>query len=189
VKEGRKMKTVEEIYAEIKAQYASGGEGSLAAVAQAVAASSGLQGGRMSDWFENRMIDHIFRGQVLTLPPALYIALYSTRVTEDSDAEELNGEGYARAVIPRSLSAWAGTQGPGSTEASSGASGLTCNNVPIQFPIAQGEWGTALWWAILDAPAGGNMLYYGELLYPRTVYPGDTPITFAPGDMTIWIDS
>jgi hypothetical protein len=151
----------------------------------------------MSDWLENRLIDFIFRAQPYTLPDNLYVALYATPIADDfgaagaSPPEELSGEGYARAVIPRSPLAWAGTQGVGftePTEPSWGTTGRTSNNVPIQFPAATGDWGTALWWAIHDAPTGGNMLYYGELLYPRTIYPGDVPVSFGPGDMAVWID-
>jgi hypothetical protein len=182
------LKTIGEIYSEIKQQYATGATGTVAEIAQTVASASGLQHGRMSNYLENKLIDFILRGQSYIPPVNLYVGLYSTPIADDADAEELSGEGYARVAVPRSLSVWAGTQGAGSVGASSGDSGLTSNNIQIQFPIAQGEWGTALWWAMLDAPSGGNMLYYGELLFPRTVYPGDTPITFAPGDMTIWID-
>jgi hypothetical protein len=142
----------------------------------------------MTDYFENKLIDYVFRNQAITLGPNLYVGLYSTMISEDADAAELGGEGYARAAVPRSLPAWAGTQGAGSAEPSVGSSGMTSNNALIQFPVPQGEWGTALWWAILDAPSGGNMLYYGELLFPRTIYPGDAPISFSPGDMTVWID-
>ena len=145
--------------------------------------------GRMSDYLENKLIDFIFRGQNYTLPVNLYVALYSTPIRDYLDAEELSGEGYARVAVPRTLLSWAATQGPGITEPSGGTSGMTSNNIPVQFPVARSEWGTATWWGILDAPTGGNMLFYGELLFPRTIYPGDMPITFQPGDMMIWIDS
>ena len=200
------MKSIQEIHAAIKTHYAGGASGSVAEVVSAVTNAplaiqplngglpitplneSNPQRGRMTDWFENRLIDFIFRGQALTLPANLFVALYSTAIMDNGSAIELSGPGYARAIIPRSLLAWAGTQGAASTDPSSGSSGMTSNNVPIQFPIASGEWGTALWWAILDAAVAGNMLFYGELLYPRTIFPGDTPVTYAPGNMTIQID-
>jgi hypothetical protein len=182
------VKTIDEIYNEIKQQYIQGATGTVAEMAETAQGIPGAQHGRMSNYLENKMIDFIFRGQNYVLPTTLYAALYSARITEDADAEELSGDGYARVPVPRSLLSWAGTQGAGSAEPSSGGSGFTSNNVAIQFPLAKDEWGTALWWAILDAPAGGNILFYGELLYPRTIYPGDTPITFDPGNMTIWID-
>jgi hypothetical protein len=182
------VRSSEEILNEIRQQYQQGAPGTVNDVAQSITDRGDLPRGRMTNWFENRLIDFIFRGQNYIPPTNLYVALFSTRITDDAEAEELSGDGYARVIAPRSLFAWAGTQGPGSVEISNGNTGRTSNNNTVQFPVAQGEWGTALWWAIMDAPAGGNMLYYGELLYPRTIYPGDTPLTFDPGDMTIWVD-
>ena len=184
------MRSIEEIYGGIRQRYAEGGvDETVSGIVSAMPQSPSIFGGRMANYLENKLIDFIFRGQNYVLPANLYIALYSTPIRDDVDAEELSGEGYGRVVVPRTLFAWAGTQGQNSIELSSGESGLTSNNVPIQFPVAKGEWGTALWWGILDAQTGGNMLYYGELLFPRTVYPGDMPITFQPGDMAIWIDT
>jgi hypothetical protein len=182
------MRSSEEILSEIRARYQQGATGTVNDVVQSITDSGGMPRGCMSNYFENKLLDFILRGQNYTPTTNFYVALFSTPITEDAEAEELSGDGYARALIPRSLTQWAGTQGAGSTAVSNGETGRTSNNNAIRFPVAQGEWGTALWWAIMDAPTGGNMLYYGELLYPRAIYPGDTPITFEPGDFTIWID-
>jgi len=144
--------------------------------------------GRMTNWLENKIIDLVFRGVEFTIPDNFYVGLYSTPISDEANAVEITGQGYARAMIPRSLTSWAGTQGAASVVPSNGDSGRTSNNVPIEFPMATGEWDVAMWFAIHDALTGGNMWFYGQLLYPRIVYPGDTPIVFNAGDLSVWID-
>lgn len=145
--------------------------------------------GKMTNYMENRLIDFVFRGQSYNLPSDLYVALYSTTTTESGDGTEISGGGYARVAVARSLGVWAGTQGPGTTEPSNGASGRTSNNSPISFPSPTADWGVVTHFAILDAAMGGNMLYYGQMAIPKTVNAGDSAPTFLVSDLAYQIDN
>lgn len=142
----------------------------------------------MTNYLENKLIDMVFRGQALSLPPDLYLGLYTTPTTESGGGVEVSGGGYARVGIPRSLAAWAGTQGAGTIEPSNGASGRTSNNTLIDFPVPTAYWGTVTHFAILDAASGGNMIYYGQLAIPKSVNAGDSPPSFLASNLLIQID-
>ena len=145
--------------------------------------------GAMTNFFENKIVDFIFRGQALSLPLSFYVALFTTPPSDAGGGTEVDGGGYTRVSIPRSLEAWAGTQEALSIEPSEGTSGTTYNNLPIQFPEATATWGTITHFALLDAETGGNMLFWGELGMPRSIYAGDSPTTFLPSDMSYQIDT
>ena len=87
---------------------------------------------RFTDYGENKLVDY-FRGQGLTLPSSWYIAALSASGDPAASITELTWSGYARVAVARSLTAWAGAQGAGSTTASSGSSHTTRNNAAINF--------------------------------------------------------
>lgn len=97
--------------------------------------------------------------------------------------------GYGRVSVASSLANWAGTQGSGTTVASSGTSGTTSNNASITFgsPIAQ--WGVifGMFWA--DASTAGNILFYAALTVPKTVNNGDAAPSFAAAALSLQIDN
>lgn len=138
----------------------------------------------MSDYLENKLIDHLFRDTTFAKPTTLHIALLTTAAV-DSDTGtqiysgsggtgvEVSGGSYARVAYNPSASAnWEATQG-GVSGASSGTGGLTSNNTTITFPTATGNWGTIVGIAILDASTNGNALYFGTLSVNKTVTSGD----------------
>lgn len=102
-------------------------------------------------------------------------------------AVEPVGNGYARVSVPGALTAWAGTQGAGTTVASSGSSGQTSNNAAVTFPAptAAGPWGFVWGVAIWDASTAGNQLYWGGLTTPKTVNASDAAPSFAAASLTI----
>lgn len=139
-----------------------------------------------SDFLENRLVDHILRGQTFsaTSPANLFVALYTAAPNDAGGGNEVSGNNYARVSVSRALASWAGTQGAGTTTASSGTGGVTSNNVTITFPTPSGTWGTVTHFAILDAATGGNMFFHGALTTAQTINAGNT-VSFAPGQLTI----
>lgn len=129
----------------------------------------------MSNYLENALVDHILRGQAFsaTTPGSVYVALYTAAPSDAGGGTEVTGNAYARAEIARTLANWAGTQGPGTTAASSGVGGQTSNNVAIGFPTPTGSWGTVTHFAVFDAVTGGNMLFHGSLSVPQTIMAGN----------------
>ncbi len=152
-----------------------------------------------TDFFENKLIDFLFRGQALgitgatagagTGPATLYIGAFTAAPSDAGGGTEATGGSYARVAVTSSLANWAGTQGAGTTTASSGTSGTTSNNVAITFPASTAAWGTLTHWAAFDAATGGNMLIEAALTSSMAVGSAGITPSFAPGALTYTIDN
>lgn len=138
---------------------------------------------QMTNYLENKLVDHIFRGQTFTAPTNLYVSLHSADPGE-TGANEISGNNYGRATVASSLANWAGTQSSGSTSASSGTGGQTSNNGSITFATPSGSWGTVTHFAIWDASTTGNCLLYGALTISKTINNGDT-VSFSAASLTV----
>jgi len=140
----------------------------------------------LSNYLENQLVDHVFRGQAYsaTVPASVWVALYTSAPSDAGGGTEISGSNYARVAVSRSLAAWAGTQGAGTTLASDGNGGTTSNNASITFPTPSASWGTVTHFGILDAVTGGNLLFHGALTVPQTINSGNT-VTFAAGQLQI----
>jgi hypothetical protein len=102
---------------------------------------------------------------------------------------EVSGGSYARVAVTSSLSNWAGTQGSGTTVASSGTSGTTSNNNTITFPAPTANWGTITGVGIFDASTSGNLLFYGALSQSKTVNNGDAAPNFPAAALSVQVDN
>ena len=91
-----------------------------------------------SDYYENRIIDHMLRGQAFTPPAVIYLALFtaSTGLETGSPTGEVSfsGTGYVRKAI--ALSAASG--------------GNTANSAELLWDAATGNWGNVTHAAIVD---------------------------------------
>lgn len=132
----------------------------------------------MSDYLENKLVDHIFRGRQMTAPTNLYVALFTTTPSDSGGGTEVSGGSYARTQVACSDTNWKGTHGSADANPSSGTGGNTKNAIAITFPQATANWGTVYGFAIFDASSGGNMITYGSLSSSKTINSGDTA-TFA----------
>jgi hypothetical protein len=139
---------------------------------------------QMTNYLENRLVDHLFRAQTLTAPANLHVSLHTADPGETGASELTTAGAYARAAVTSSLANWAGTQGAGTTVASSGTGGVTSNNGVISFPTPTANWGTVSHFAIWDAASGGNPLLYGALASSKTINSGDA-VSFAAGTLTV----
>lgn len=138
----------------------------------------------LSNYLENALIDHVFRGQTWTPPASFYMALFTSAPSDSGGGTEVAGNSYARVAVTRSLAAWAGTQGAGTTVASSGTGGVTSNNVSIQFPTPTGSWGTVTHFGVFDTSTTGNLLLWGALTVQQTINTGNT-VSFAAGQLQV----
>jgi hypothetical protein len=138
----------------------------------------------ISDYLENKLVDHLFRAQTLSAPATLHVGLLTAAPSDSGGGTEISGSNYSRASVTSSLSNWAGTQSAGSTTASSGSGGQTSNNGAITFATPSGTWGTASHFGIYDAASGGNLLFWGALAVAKTINQGDT-VSFPAGSLTI----
>ena len=128
----------------------------------------------MSDYLENKLVDQIFRAQAFTFPSTLHVGLFTAAPGEAGGGTEVSGGSYARAAVTASLANFAGTQGAGTTVASSGTGGQTSNNATITFATPGASWGTVTHFGIFDAASGGNLLFFGALTIAKTINQGDT---------------
>lgn len=144
----------------------------------------------MSDYLENKIVDWLLRGQAFTPPATVYVALFTTNDNDaNSSAVEVTGGSYARVAVASSLANWAGTQGSGTSVASSGTSGTTSNNNTITFPAPTANWGTITGIGIFDASTAGNLLFYGALAQSKTVNNGDAAPNFPAAALSVQIDN
>lgn len=152
-----------------------------------------------TDFYENKLLDWRFRGQALgitgasaaagTGPTAHYVALFTSAGTDAGPGAEVTGGSYARVAVASSLANWAGTQGAGTTTASTGTSGTTSNNNPIVFAAPTANWGQVVEFALFDSLTGGNELTRAALTTPKTINSGDPAPSFAAGTLSYQMDN
>ena len=142
-----------------------------------------------TNYLENKIIDWLFRGQAFAPPATLYFALFTVAPNEAGGGTEVAGGGYARVAVAASLANFAGTQGAGTTVASSGSGGQTSNNGAITFPQPTANWGSVVAVGVFDAAAAGNLLLYGNLNVAKTVNNGDAAPAFPAGSFTYTEDN
>ncbi len=153
----------------------------------ALALAGGAQAASLTNAGENSIVDWLLRGQTFTPPATSYIALYTVCPTDSTTGTEVTGGSYARVAVASSLANWAGTQGAGTTVASSGTSGTTSNNGAITYPAATADLGTVNCFGVNTASSGGTLLIYAPLTTPRSITNGSTA-SFAVGALTFQID-
>jgi hypothetical protein len=113
-------------------------------------------------------LNQALRGIPFTSPATVYISLYTTAPTPTSQGIEVAGGSYTRQ--PATFTAPAGQQ--------------TANSADVVFPIATLMWGTLVSFAVMDAPTGGNMLYFADFSAPRLIDVNDQA-RFPAGQLVI----
>lgn len=144
----------------------------------------------LSNYWENKILDWLLRGQALTAPTTLYVALFTASPTDAGGGTEVStsSTGYARVGIACGLTTLSGTQGAATTVASSGTSGSISNNAAVTFGTPSAAWGTVKHWALYDAASAGNLLVWADLTNPKTIVGTDPAPSFAAGQLVISID-
>lgn len=141
----------------------------------------------LSNYLENKIVDWLLRGQSFSFPTTHYLALFSANPSDTGGGTEITGNNYSRTSIAASLSNWSGTQGAGTTVASSGTSGQVSNNVAVNLPVpGPSGWGTVTGMGLFDASSSGNLLMWGALTTNRSVAAGDD-FFFSPGELILAI--
>lgn len=136
---------------------------------------------------QNALVDAIMRGQPFQAPVTWYVALVTQLGDSVTPGREVSGTGYLRQPINASLLNFSGTQGAGSTTASTGTSGSSSNNVAITFGNAGTNWGTIIGYEFWDQATGGNRWLAGKLANALTINTGDPTRGFAIGALSVSI--
>lgn len=136
----------------------------------------------MSNYLKNKLTDQVWRGQAYSFPSIFHFALMTSAPNGAGGGTEVSAASYERVAVACSMTNFAGTQGAGTTVASTGTNGTTSNNALLEFPDPDEAWGVVTHMAIYDAATSGNLLFYSPLANPKTINAGDDAPAFAPGE-------
>ena len=126
--------------------------------------------GFLTDYVNNRVLDHWFGGAITPPPPTLYVGLSLTYCTKGGEIVEPTGGGYARVPIPNTLALFPAAFG-----------GTKANAAPIVFPAPTADWGEAVSLFLADAATGGAILASADLTVPKLIQASEKPPTVAIG--------
>lgn len=130
--------------------------------------------GTISDYLENKLLDHVLKTAEYTVPTNIYVALSTADPKDDgSGLAEPSGKGYARVKC----NVW-----------DAAASRAIENTNPVEFAEAEGDWGEITHFAIFDAVTEGNILAHGDLTVSKTTGAGDV-VGFAVGGIDILLNT
>jgi hypothetical protein len=127
---------------------------------------------KASNYLEDAVLNHFFRGQTVSAQANVYIALYKTDPTDSDSGTEVTGGAYARQLVKF------GAPSQQSEQAT------ISNTGRIEFPKATAAWGEITHFGIRDASSAGNLLAFGAFNKPTTIDTGDRFIV-EPGNLTI----
>lgn len=132
-----------------------------------------------SDYYENKILDHMIRGVAFTVPTTVYLALFTanTGLEANSPSAEVSGGAYARVAI---------------TLGSAASAGQIKNTADINFTTASANWGTVTSVAVVDHLTNTtwgtnvNVLMWADLSASKTVNNGDT-FKILTNDLTLTV--
>ena len=125
--------------------------------------------GNLSDYLENKLLDHFLGTTAYTMPTTVYVGLYTVVPTDAGGGTQVTGGSYARQTAAFSAA----------------ASGATSNTANIDFAGMPAATTVAI--GVFDAITAGNLLLWGTLTANKTTDAGDT-LRIATGDLDISID-
>lgn len=122
----------------------------------------------MSDYLENKVLDHVLGTTAYTMPSTVYLGLSTASFNDDNSGTELTGNNYSRITVSFSTA----------------ASGTTSNDSTLEFSAATGSWGTVSHWGVFDASSAGNLLIHGAFTASKAIASGDI-VRIVSGDIDI----
>ena len=125
----------------------------------------------LSNYLENKLLDHVLRNTSYTSPTTVYVGLFLTDPGDDGSGTEVSGGSYAR----KSLSV------------TTASDGIVTSSADVQFDQATGSWGTIAYIGLFDALTSGNLLMHTALTTSKTIETGDV-LKIATGSLTASLD-
>jgi hypothetical protein len=125
--------------------------------------------GNLTNYLENKLLDHFLGTTAYTMPSPVYVALFTVAPSDAGGGTEVTGGSYARQTATFDAA----------------ASGATSNSGNIDFTGMPAATTVAI--ALFDASTSGNMLVHGTLTTNKQTDAGDT-LRIATGDLDISID-
>lgn len=136
-------------------------------------------GASLSDYLENKVLDHILGKTSFTMPATVALALCTTAPTDASTGAtivEANYTGYARKAVAGS-------------DLNAAASGQTTSANVLTFAACTASTSTIIAWALCDSAStgAGNMLVWGTAT-STVISTTQTPATIAAGGLVVNMD-
>lgn len=125
--------------------------------------------GNLTNYLENKLLDHFLGTTTYTKPSSVYVGLYTVAPSDSSAGTEVTGGSYARQAAAFSAA---------SGGATSNSANLDFTGMPACTVVAIG---------ISDALSSGNLLLWGTLSSNKSLDSGDT-LRISAGDLDISID-
>lgn len=125
----------------------------------------------LSNYLENKLLDHVLRNVSYTSPTTVYVGLFTSDPTDDNTGTEVSGGSYARQIL--------------SVTTASG--GIVTSSADVTFPQATGSWGTVSHIGLLDSLTSGNLLMHTPLTTSRAIESGDI-LKISTGNLTASLD-
>lgn len=111
----------------------------------------------LSDYLENKLLDHVLRNTTYSSPTTVYMGLYTSDPGDDNTGTEVSGGSYARQIV----------------SVTTATAGIVTSSADVTFPQATGSWGTISHIGLLDAVTAGNLLMHTALTTSKTIDEGD----------------
>lgn len=136
----------------------------------------------MSDYLENKVVNHVLRNTAFSPPANIYLALYTGNPTDTGSGSTTEIDISASAASYQRVRLSNAFVNP--------TGGSTSNSAVILFNTATGSWGNVAYIGLVTGsqsgtPAStGSILFYGALSGSKTVTTGDT-FSIATGDLDV----
>lgn len=138
---------------------------------------------KLSNYLEQKLLDHLYNEVTLAVPTTIYVALYTTDPTDADTGTEVSGGSYARVLVNQN-----GGGSPAWDLAVVDGIGYKVDNAnDITFPTATASWGTVTHVGLRDASSAGNLLHHTILDASKAVGNGDT-FKFPAGDLAMKLE-
>jgi hypothetical protein len=125
----------------------------------------------LSNYLENKLLDHVLRNTSYNSPTTVYVGLFTTDPTDGNTGTEVSGGSYARQVL----------------NVTTATGGIVTSSADVTFPQATGSWGTISHLGLLDALTSGNLLMHTPLTTSRAIETGDV-LKISTGSLTASLD-
>jgi hypothetical protein len=111
----------------------------------------------LSDYLENKLLDHVLRGTSYTSPTTVFMGLYTSDPGDGNSGTECTGGAYARQIV----------------SVTTATGGIVTSSADVTFPQATDNWGTISHIGLLDAITSGNLLMHTPLTTSKAIELGD----------------
>jgi hypothetical protein len=125
----------------------------------------------LSNFLENKLLDHVLRNVSYTSPTTVYVGLFTADPTDAGTGTEVSGGSYARQIL----------------SVTTATGGIVTSSADVTFPQATGSWGTISHIGVLDALSSGNLLMHTPLTTSRLIESGDI-LKISTGNLTASLD-